>query len=168
MARSVSPAARAPTSRPTSAASGSTKPPKPRVALAPSASSSSNTSARPPRAGVPLAPEVFVPFRKGRSASAGARAGSTSARSVPPPSPGKARGVSEILRAQETEGLGRSYLCKMEDGKKVQVRPELPSACSPSFSSPATRRAVPRAEQQLRLQTRQQHEQSTSLTQISS
>ncbi|GAA5841516.1 hypothetical protein JCM9279_000677 [Rhodotorula babjevae] len=123
MARSVSPAARAPTKRPPSAASGSTKPPQPRVVLPASSSASSNTKPRPPRPGVQLAPEVFTSFpppAKSRSVSAGARAGSASARSVPP-SPGKmARGVSEILRVQETEGLGKSYLCKMEDGKKAQ------------------------------------------------
>ncbi|KPV76938.1 uncharacterized protein RHOBADRAFT_51918 [Rhodotorula graminis WP1] len=123
MARSVSPPPKQADSRPRSTASGSSKPSQQPRAVSAAASSDKG---RPPRQGVPLAPEVFTSFQqthkhvKGASVPPRAREGSASNRSAPPPSPVKARGVSEILRVQETEGLGRLYMCKTEDGKKVQ------------------------------------------------
>ncbi|GAA6047763.1 hypothetical protein JCM3770_001766 [Rhodotorula araucariae] len=126
MARSVSPAARAP-SNPISTATSN--PPARPASAASSASTSSAKQKRPTSSRATPAFSVDAPRPLG-SRSASTRAGSApvpknsrmrdSSSSVAPVDGFTKAAVREILGAQETVGVGRMYSCRLEDGRRVQ------------------------------------------------
>lgn len=127
MARSVSPAGRTPQDKPPSATNGTgkrSKPPStfsassnPKPALSRSASHTARAAPVPASASASTREPIGSPVKRAMGAS-GSSGKDRDARGVS----GGAKGVKEILRVQETQGIGRTYMCKMEDGKKVLVR----------------------------------------------